>query len=147
MSLLVQGSEHIPMPLPNARSIMAVPPTPHLDFAGAATYLSQIDSHWAAHVARIGPCLHVPKPAREPYEALVRAVAYQQLHAKAGDAILSRFLALYPQGAFPTPTQLLDTAPALQRACGFSSSKVATIRRIAEARLEGVVPSRELAAA
>jgi DNA-3-methyladenine glycosylase II len=147
MSLLVQGSEQTPMPLPNARSSVAVPPTPHPAFAGAATYLSQIDIHWAAHVARIGPCLHVPKPAREPYEALVRAVAYQQLHAKAGDAILGRFLALYPQGAFPTPTQLLDTDPSLQRACGFSGSKLATIRRIAEARLEGVVPSRQLAVA
>jgi hypothetical protein len=43
----------MPTPLPNARSIMAVPPTPHSDFAGSATYLSQIDIHWAAHVARI----------------------------------------------------------------------------------------------
>jgi DNA-3-methyladenine glycosylase II len=135
------------MPLPDARSIVAVPPTPHPDFTGAAAHLSQIDSHWAAHVGRIGPCLHAPKPAREPYEALVRTVAYQQLHAKAGDAILSRFLALYPKRAFPTPTQLLDTDPALQRACGFSGSKLATIRRIAEARLEGIVSSRELAVA
>src|ERR1700692_1721275 len=100
------------MPLSNARSIMAVPPTPHSDFAGAAPYLSQIDIHWAAHVARIGPCLHVPKPAREPYEALVRAVAYQQLHAKAGDAILARLSALYPDAAFPSPRQLLTTDPA-----------------------------------
>src|ERR1700730_6197889 len=118
MSLLLQGSEPKNNPPPTTPTTKAVPPTPHSDFAGAATYLSQIDNHWAAHVARIGPCLHVPKPTREPYEALVRAVAYQQLHAKAGDAILSRFLALYPQGAFPTPTQLLDTDPALQRACG-----------------------------
>ena len=28
-----------------------------------------------------------PRRAREPYEALVRAIVYQQLTAKAGDAI------------------------------------------------------------
>ena len=31
----------------------------------------------------VGPCTHDPKAAREPYEALVRAIAYQQLTAKA----------------------------------------------------------------
>jgi DNA-3-methyladenine glycosylase II len=115
--------------------------TPRPDLLGAAAHLSQLDEDWAAHVARIGPCLHAPKPAREPYEALIRAVAYQQLHSKAGDAILRRFLALYPEQIFPTPAQLLATDPAQQRACGFSSTKLATIRRIAEATQDGTVPN------
>ena len=106
----------------------------------AAEFLSGLDADWARHVAAIGPCRHEAKPAREPYEALVRAIAYQQLHVRAGDAILARFLALYPEASFPSPEQLLASAPEQQRACGFSAAKLATIRSIAQATLEGVVP-------
>lgn len=110
-------------------------------FELAAKFLSELDEDWARHVKAIGPCRHETKPVREPYEALVRAIAYQQLHAKAGDAILGRLLALYPGETFPTPEQLLTTAPEAQRACGFSANKLATIRGIAQATLDGIVPS------
>ncbi|MFS9605792.1 DNA-3-methyladenine glycosylase 2 family protein, partial [Klebsiella pneumoniae] len=80
----------------------------------------------AHHISATGPCRHTAKPAREPYEALIRAIAYQQLHAKAGDAILGRFLALYPAAAFPAPQQVLATDEAALRACGFSATKLAT---------------------
>ncbi len=86
----------------------------------AADYLADLDEDWARHVAATGPCQHEPKPTREPFEALVRAVAYQQLHARAGDAILGRLLALYPDKKFPSAGLLLATDPELQRACGFS---------------------------
>lgn len=108
----------------------------------AQDFLAGLDADWAAHVAAIGPCLHMPKPAREPYEALLRAVAYQQLHARAGDAILGRFLALYPDAGFPSARQVVDTDPARQRLCGFSASKLATIRDIAQAAIDGIVPTR-----
>jgi DNA-3-methyladenine glycosylase II len=83
---------------------------------------------------------------REPYEALIRAIAYQQLHAKAGDAILARFLAIYPTSAFPSPGELLAVSPDRQRACGFSAAKLAAIRGVAEATLAGEVPSGKVAA-
>ncbi|WP_353151975.1 DNA-3-methyladenine glycosylase [Pollutimonas bauzanensis] len=108
----------------------------------ASDYLSGLDADWACHITATGPCSHEAKPAREPYEALVRAIAYQQLHAKAGDAILGRLLALYPDVAFPSPEQLLDTEADLQRGCGFSAAKLATIRGIAQATLDGIVPTR-----
>lgn len=113
-----------------------------LAYQRAAEFLSSVDGDWARLVAEIGPCRHAAKPAREPYEALVRAIAYQQLHAKAGDAILARFLALTPDAAFPSPQALLATDPERQRACGFSATKLATIRGIAQASVDGVVPSR-----
>lgn len=106
----------------------------------AAKFLSELDEDWARHIAAIGPCRHEAKPAREPYEALVRAIAYQQLHAKAGDAILGRLLALYPGASFPTPGQLLSSDVESQRACGFSAAKLATIRGIAQATVDGIVP-------
>ncbi|EIL95220.1 MULTISPECIES: DNA-3-methyladenine glycosylase family protein [Rhodanobacter] len=106
----------------------------------ASKHLASIDPDWAQLVAQLGPCGHEPKPAREPYEALVRAVAYQQLHVKAGDAIVARLLTLHPRSAFPSPRQLLDASFDAMRACGFSARKIETIRGIAAATLEGVVP-------
>ncbi|MBS0450034.1 MAG: DNA-3-methyladenine glycosylase 2 family protein [Proteobacteria bacterium] len=108
----------------------------------AADFLSNLDEDWERHVAVTGPCRHEAKPAREPYEALVRAIAYQQLHAKAGDAILARLLALTPGVAFPSPEQLLATDPDAQRGCGFSATKLATIRGIAQAAVDRIVPTR-----
>lgn len=111
----------------------------------AAIYLSGLDGDWACHIAATGPCLHQAHPAREPYEALIRAVAYQQLHAKAAEAILGRLLALYPHAGFPGPAQLLATDAELQRGCGLSAAKLIAIRGIAQATLDGVVPTRAAA--
>ncbi|MES2501733.1 MAG: DNA-3-methyladenine glycosylase 2 family protein, partial [Pseudomonadota bacterium] len=72
----------------------------------ATDFLSALDNDWAALIATVGPCTFEARPEREPFQALVRAVAYQQLHGKAGDAIIKRFLAMY-DGSFPTPNQLL----------------------------------------
>jgi DNA-3-methyladenine glycosylase II len=83
---------------------------------------------------------------REPWQALVRAVAYQQLHGRAADAIMGRLLARHG-GTFPTPQQLLDTDAEALRACGFSARKADTLRGIAEAALSGLVPGRDEALA
>jgi DNA-3-methyladenine glycosylase II len=113
----------------------------------AARFLSALDADWAAHIEATGPCRHAPKPARDPYEALVRAIAYQQLHARAGDAMLARLLALFPEQAFPAPAQLAGAQFDALRACGFSARKIETIQGIAQAALSGVVPTRETALA
>ncbi|KJK06144.1 DNA-3-methyladenine glycosylase [Pseudomonas alkylphenolica] len=112
-------------------------------FRQAEQFLAALDCQWAAHIQAIGPCLHQPRPERDPYQALVRAIAYQQLHVKAGDAILGRFLALYPGVDFPSPEQVVATPTEQLRACGFSASKLTTIQGIAKARQEGVVPDHQ----
>lgn len=106
----------------------------------ASAFLAAIDTDWQRHISAVGPCLHQPHPARDPYESLVRAIAYQQLHAKAGDAILGRLVELFPGQSFPRPEQILATEVEQLRACGFSASKIATIQGIAQAKLDGVVP-------
>ncbi|HSI38889.1 MAG TPA: DNA-3-methyladenine glycosylase [Methylotenera sp.] len=113
-----------------------------LDTYQAATdFLTQLDADWAQLIATVGSCSFEPKPEREPYEALVRAVAYQQLHGKAGDAIIRRFLEIY-RNAFPSPEQLLATEFDTLRACGFSARKIETIQGIATGALNGLVPIR-----
>ena len=70
----------------------------------SVAFLRKIDADWAGLIDRIGPCRHDPKAARELYEALVRAIGYQQLTAKAGDAMIARLKALHPAVAL---TQLI----------------------------------------
>jgi len=108
----------------------------------ASQYLAGLDDDWAHLVETIGPCTLTVKPEREPYEALIRAVAYQQLHAKAGDAIISRLLNLY-NDTFPLPQQLLATEFDALRACGFSARKIETLHGIANGALSGLVPTRD----
>ena len=111
----------------------------------AASHLSLIDEDWSRLVNLAGPCAHQPVPAREPYEALVRAVAYQQLHVRSADAIIGRFLDLYPEDAFPCPAQILAAPFEALRMCGFSARKIGTVRSIAKGALSGLVPTREVA--
>ena len=110
-------------------------------YQAATEFLSALDDDWAELITTVGACRFETRPEREPFQALVRAVAYQQLHGKAGDAIIKRFLAIYDDG-FPTPNQLLATEFDALRACGFSGRKIETIKGIAEGALTGLVPSR-----
>ncbi|MDX1916051.1 MAG: DNA-3-methyladenine glycosylase [Methylophilus sp.] len=106
----------------------------------AAKYLSELDADWAQLIQQVGACNLQFKAEREPYEALVRTVAYQQLHTKAGDAIIRKFIAHF--GNFPTPTQLLAAEFEDLRACGFSGRKIETLKGIAQGALDGLVPNR-----
>lgn len=119
-----------------------LPPAHAERYRQATAHLAAIDADWARLVAAVGPCLLQPKPAREPYEALVRAVAYQQLATSVGDRILARLLALYPGSDFPQPEQLLATGFDAMRGCGFSARKIETIHGIARGALSGLVPGR-----
>jgi len=94
-------------------------------------------------IRRVGPPrLAVEK--RSPYEALVRAIAHQQLHGRAAENILGRFIALFP-APFPQPADVLNTREHVLRGCGFSGSKVAAIQDICAKTLDGLVPTRRAA--
>jgi DNA-3-methyladenine glycosylase II len=96
-------------------------------------------------IRQVGPCTLRPVK-REPYEALVRAIAHQQVHGRAAEAILGRFIALHPGHPFPPAAAVLEMPVETMRGCGFSGSKVAAIRDIAEKSVGGLVPTRKAAA-
>jgi len=100
------------------------------------------DRKFAALIRRVGPPRLGIERGRSPYEALMRAIAHQQLHGRAAQAILARFEALYPADAFPPPDLVLASSDIELRACGFSGSKVAAMRAICAAALDGTVPTR-----
>ena len=95
---------------------------------------------------RVGPCALVPQP-REPYEALVRAIAHQQVHGRAAEAMLNRFRALHEGDGFPPAEFVLALPSEALRGCGFSGSKVLAIQDIAAKTRDGLVPTLEEAGA
>jgi DNA-3-methyladenine glycosylase II len=119
---------------------------PATDLHIASQHLASLDADWARLIATVGPCTLECQAGREPFEALVRAVAHQQLHARAAESILARVLALYPDTPFPTPEQLLASEYDALRGTGLSARKVETLRGIAEGALSGLVPNRSEAA-
>jgi DNA-3-methyladenine glycosylase II len=105
------------------------------------------DPRWAQLIARVGPPRLAIDRGRSPYQALVRAIAHQQLHGRAAEAILARLAALGPgEAPCPGPADLLALPEASLRACGFSAAKIAALRDIAAHAEAGVVPTRRAAA-
>ena len=96
----------------------------------ATKHLSAADPVLGAHIKRVGR-YRAEAEKTEPYQALVRSIAFQQLHGTAARAILGRFTALFPDQDFPRPEQVLSLSDASMRACGFSASKTLAIRDIA----------------
>jgi DNA-3-methyladenine glycosylase II len=95
----------------------------------------------AAHIKRVGP-LKISRPDyAEPYEALISAVAHQQLHGKAAMTILGRLCA-HAGGRVPGPAELLAMPDEALRACGFSGNKILALRDIAARAAVGAIPSR-----
>ncbi len=109
----------------------------------AEDFLRAIDNDWSQLIDHVGECKFTTKSERDPYQALVRAVAYQQLSTKAGDAILKKLINHY--GQFPTPPQLLASTFEELRAVGFSGRKVETLQGIANAAVSGLVPPQAVA--
>uniref|UniRef100_A0A1I8ATK0 Endonuclease III n=1 Tax=Steinernema glaseri TaxID=37863 RepID=A0A1I8ATK0_9BILA len=95
-------------------------PDPASRYREAEQFLAALDPDWQALVAHVGPCIHQPRPERDPYEALIRSVVYQQLHTRAAERILQRLINIYPHGHCPTPEEarldgiIPDQATALQ---------------------------------
>ncbi|GAC1374811.1 MAG: DNA-3-methyladenine glycosylase [Aquirhabdus sp.] len=114
-------------------------------YTQAEQHLSNIDQDWAKLIAEIGPYPEPTLSDREPYEALIRAVAHQQLHGKAAENILGRFISNYPNTSFPSAEQVFATSIDQLRTCGFSNSKAVAILGIAEHTLTGLVPTRAIA--
>lgn len=109
----------------------------------AAAHIAAVQPEFAGLIARIGPCTAVIENC-PPYEALVRAIAHQQLHGNAARAILRRLHDAHG-GSCPDPATLAAMPDDALRGCGFSGSKVAALRDICARTLDGTVPDAKTA--
>src|SRR5580698_8937777 len=112
----------------------------------AVEFLSDACPRFAALIGRVGPPGLAIDRGRGLYEALIRAIAHQQLHGRAAEAILGRFVAHFPGEDFPSPERVLATPDDPLRGCGFSAAKLLAIRDICAKTLDGTVPARQQAA-
>jgi len=108
----------------------------------ALRHLRRVDPVMAQLIRRAGPYAVKPERGAGPYEALVQAVAHQQLTGKAAKTILGRFYALYGIDCCPEPARLVETPDEALRGCGFSRAKSAALKDIAARSLDGSIPPR-----
>ena len=108
----------------------------------ALRFLRRSDPVMAQLIRQAGPYALNPERGVGPYEALVQAVAHQQLTGKAARTILGRFYALYGADCCPEPARLVDTPDDALRGCGFSRAKAASLKDIAARTLDGTIPPR-----
>jgi len=94
-----------------------------------------------ALIRRVGPC-RLAVRNHSPFETLVRAIAHQQIHGRAAEAILGRFIALFPGRRFPTPEDIVTVDARKMRRAGFSRAKTRSIKDIARKTRNGLIPTR-----
>src|ERR1700723_464865 len=110
------------------------------DVALALEKMATTDAKLGALIERVGAFKLRVKSTHSPFEALLEAILYQQLHANAARAILGRLLALFGD-LHPQPEQLLAVPDEMLRAAGLSRGKLLSLRDLAAKSLDGTVPS------
>ena len=104
-----------------------------------ATFLSLLDDDWNNLISQIGACTLKADQNLPPYQALVKSVIYQQLHPKAANTILGKFLKLF-NGSFPTANNIFEKKDQLKE-CGLSKNKYLSILDIAWYEKNQLIPS------
>ncbi|HSE03399.1 MAG TPA: DNA-3-methyladenine glycosylase [Methylomirabilota bacterium] len=107
----------------------------------AIRHLARMDPVMDGLIRRVGPC-GLAVRNQQPFETLVRAIAHQQIHGRAAEAILGRFIALFPGRRFPTPEGVVAVDPRKMRRVGFSRAKTRAIKDIARKTRTGLIPTR-----
>ncbi|GJG86641.1 DNA-3-methyladenine glycosylase [Gemmatimonadetes bacterium T265] len=110
-----------------------------IDYRRGVAYLKRADPHLAAVIAAVGPCRFVPRADGTHFQAVARAIVYQQLSGKAAGTIHGRFHALYG-GRAPEPEELLGTTDNVLRGAGLSRQKIGYLRDLAARVTSGDVP-------
>jgi DNA-3-methyladenine glycosylase II len=84
------------------------------------------------------------KRGKNPFQALVRSIVYQQLSGKAAATILKRYIELFPGAKFPTAEAVCMMSIEKMRAAGLSSQKVSYIKDLALKFSDGTIKHRSL---
>ncbi len=123
---------------------------PPYDATEAVRDLSAADPKLARLIERAGRFTLTMPAQQSPFEALVRAILYQQLHGKAAAAIHARLLTsfdpvLLAEGQTPgthaSAQHFLDCPNEQLRGAGLSHNKALAIRDLAAKTVDGTVPS------
>ena len=105
----------------------------------AIEHLRSTDPALAKIIDRVGDYTFVPRNEGSHFDALVRAIVYQQLSGKAAATIHRRFEEIYG-GRPPTPEEVIATPDERMRAVGLSGQKLRYIKDLASKVAAGELP-------
>jgi DNA-3-methyladenine glycosylase II len=111
---------------------------PRVSHARAAAELAARDPVMAGLLEAAGPPELRDRSKRTAFEALARAICFQQLSGKAAATIYGRFEAAV--GGEVTPEAVLSTPLEALRGAGLSAAKAASVIDLSEKVLDGTVP-------
>ena len=110
---------------------------PRTSHVAASAVRAARDPVMASLRAAFGPCRLRPRSAT-PFEALARAIVFQQLSGRAAGAIYGRLQEALDGGL--SPEAVLACPAETLRAAGLSAAKTASIIDLAAKALDGTVP-------
>jgi DNA-3-methyladenine glycosylase II len=102
-------------------------------------HLRAVDPKLARVIDRIGPCRFETRTDGTPFDALTRAIIYQQLSGKAAGTIHARVHAQFG-GRAPTPAEILATPDEQLRAAGLSRQKLSYLKDLAAKTESRLIP-------
>lgn len=113
---------------------------PRYDIEAALAHLSAADPKLGRLIMAVGPFTMKLKSQHSPFEALLEAIIYQQLHGKAAAAILRRLIEAFGD-LHPQPEQLMTVPDHILRGAGLSAAKALALRDLAAKTIDGTVPT------
>lgn len=115
------------------------------DAEAAVAALGAADPKLGRLMERVGPLTLRLPGTQSPFEALARAIIYQQLHGKAAAAIHRRMVESFESmcglEVHPSPEHLLECPTEQLRGAGLSHNKVLALRDLAAKTADGTVPT------
>ncbi len=111
-----------------------------IDYARAERLLARRDPVLGAIIRRHGPCGLARAQREDPFRAIVEAIVWQQLSGKAAATIFARFLGLFADHHFPTPSQVGSVTDTRLRAIGLSRQKIGYLRDLCARMEAGSLP-------
>jgi 3-methyladenine DNA glycosylase/8-oxoguanine DNA glycosylase len=111
------------------------------DPAEAVRHLRANDEVLGRAIELVGAFKLELKPMKSLFEAMLRSITYQQLHANAASAIHGRVLVELARHGGVTPEALMKASDSALRGAGLSANKLLAVRALSLKSMEGVVPS------
>lgn len=108
----------------------------------AVTHLKRVDPRVARIIDEVGPFRLTHRS--DGFQALARAIIFQQLAGHAAHAIYERFVGLFAGSRFPTPEQVLALSESELRSAGLSRGKSIYIKDLAARVADGSIDFRHL---
>jgi DNA-3-methyladenine glycosylase II len=112
-------------------------------YTQARLWLEKKDRHLARVIKKVGICTLAPQPMQSPFEALAKAIVYQQLNGKAAATIFGRVKALCRDELVLEPEDVLEVGEEKLRGAGCSRAKTAALIDLACKTKTGLVPTLE----